>query len=425
MTLDSLHRENANLRQRLDRLLAHATPPGGGIHVLVTVNEINDRHGTGPLVERVLAGAHRVLSIRARSDYGFQEFGEWSTILSHKGKAARQVREDVRQLLAGRRVERVLCVPYQADELLTAIAIHDLCQAPVCIWIMDDQNIATRSIPDELMREALHKSSLRLATHPELARAYERKFGLPFHILPAVVPDRLVAGGQLATAVDPPRPVLIGSIWEQVWFDRLCDAMEGSGFNVDWFGNYRSLWVRFSEQALARAGIRRRGVIPEEQLADELRRSSFVIVPVSPLDGADSNPGIARLSLPGRILFTAASSSTPALVVGSEMSCAARFVKHFGVGEVIPYDRESFCSAAARLIQPGTQAALRGAAARLGPALSDRGVSRWLFKSTVRGAPVDRRFEDLFADYPLSNDPVNGLATGEPNGRPASAAGNR
>lgn len=411
MTPDSLHRENVNLQRRLAHLTSRTVPPGQGIDVVVTVNEINDRHGTGPLVRRVLAGRRRVLSIRARTDYGYQEFGDWNAVLSHKSVSDEQARDQLCLLLEGRRVERVLCVPYQADELRTSIALHDLCHAPVCTWIMDDQNIATHLIPDDLMWEALRKSSLRLATHPELCRAYQRKFGFPFHILPAVVPRHLLASEQAvlagerpaSTGLPPPVPtraVLVGSIWDQVWFDRLCATVEGSGLAIDWFGNYRSLWVRISERALERAGIRPHGVVREEQLAEQLRRASFAIVPVSPLDGSDSNPGIARLSLPGRILFTAASSNTPVLIVGSGETCGARFVKHFGIGESIPYDRSSFLSAAAHLARPDTQASMRANAARIGTALSDSGVPRWLLESTIAGAPVDRRFEDLFADYP-------------------------
>ncbi len=398
MTLDSLHQENANLRQRLARLTTRPARLNEGIDVVVTVNEINDRHGTGPLLQRVLEGRRRVLSIRARTDYGYQEFADWSGVLSHRNKSVERVREELRELLDGRSVERVLCVPYQADELRTSLALQEISQAPLCTWIMDDQNVAVNLIPDDLMREALGKSSLRLATHPELCRAYERKFGFPFHILPAVVPRRLLCdepGGGTA----PLRAVLVGSIWDQVWFDRLCTTVAGSGLTIDWFGNHRSLWTRFSEGALARAGIRPQGVVSEERLAAELRRATFAIVPVSPLDGSDSNPGIARLSLPGRILFIAGSSHTPVLIVGSGETCGARFVKHFGIGEAIPYNRSIFLSTMRHLAQPETQADMRAHAARVGQALSDEGVSRWLLESTLRGAPVDRRFEDLFAGY--------------------------
>jgi hypothetical protein len=399
MTLYSLDRENADLRRQLDRVIARPVPRNSGIDVVVTLNEVNDRHGTGPLVQRVLASRRRILSIRARFDYGIQEFGEWSAILSHKGKTTSQIREDVQQALGDLHVDRVLCVPYEADQLLTSIAIHDLCQAPVCTWIMDDQNIAAHRIPDAVMREALTKSSLRLATHPELCRAYERKFGLPFFILPAVVPERLLCRRPCAAEVRPLRAALVGSIWEQSWFDQLCRTLEGSGLAIDWFGNHRSPWVHYREADLARAGIHPHGVVPEERLAEELRRYSFAIVPVSPLDGSDSNPGIATLSLPGRILFIAAASNTPTLVIGGEATCGAHFVKHFGIGEVIPYRSASFLAAAERLSLPETQAAMRSNATRLAPALSDQGISDWLLQSTRRAEPADQRFQQLFCEY--------------------------
>lgn len=395
-----MHTYNEKLCARLERLTHAPTLPGETIDVVVTMNEINDRHGTGPLVQRVLNGRRKILSIRARTDYGYQEFAEWSGVLSHKNKTVAQSRDALRRLLDGHRVERVLCVPYHADELLTALLLHETAQAPMCTWIMDDRNIAANLIPDDLICETLQKSSLRLATHPELCHAYERKFHLPFHILPAVAPRQLLCGepGGVSPAV-PLRAVLVGSIWDQGWFDRLCTTVQGSGLTIDWFGNNHISGTHFREQALTRAGIRAHGVVSEERLSEELRRASFAIVPVSPLDGSDSNPGIARLSLPGRILFIAACSNTPVLIAGSSETCGARFVKHFGIGEVIPYDRSSFISAIKRLAEPKTQAALRANAARLGPALSDEGVSSWLRHSTFRGEPMDARFENLFAGY--------------------------
>ena len=60
--------------------------------------------------------------------------------------------------------------------------------------------------------------------------------------------------------------------------------------------------------------------------------------PAALLDGRETDQGVASLSLPGRILFAAATSNTPILVVGSENTCAARFVRHFGIGETVPYN---------------------------------------------------------------------------------------
>ena len=192
---------------------------------------------------------------------------------------------------------------------------------------------------------------------------------------------------------------LIGSFWEQAWFDGLCDALEHRGARIDWYGNNRSRWVRYPERDLLRAGITAHGVVSEEQLAAALRRYPFVIVPVGMLDGTELHPGIARLSLPGRILFTAAASNTPVIVVGNENTCGAHFVRRFGIGEVVPYDGAKLVAAMDRLSQPEAQAKLRANALRIAPALSDRGISAWLTASIERGQPADSRFEDLFARY--------------------------
>lgn len=398
---DSLIAQNAELRDRLDRLLRPEVAPGERIDVVVTLYEINDRHGTGPLVKRVLSGGQRVFSIRARSDWGYQDFGDWSAVLPQQGLTRAQSARNVRQALAGYAVRNVLCVPYLPDELLTSIAIHDELGAAVCTWIMDDQNIVSQGIPDSLMRELLEKSALRLATHPELCQAYERKYGLPFFHLPAVVPHRLIATEAHGSGSPPSSRAgaLIGSFWEQSWFDRLCDALASCGARVDWYGNNRSRWVRYPEKDLRRAGITAHGVVSEEQLAAELRRHPFVIVPVGMLDAGELHPGIARLSLPGRILFAAASSNTPVLVVGSENTSGAHFVKHFGIGEVVPYEGAAIGAAMDRLSRPETQRELRANALRIAPALSDHSVSEWWSASVLMARPADSRFEDLFARY--------------------------
>jgi len=105
--------------------------------------------------------------------------------------------------------------------------------------------------------------------------------------------------------------------------------------------------------------------------------------------------------LPGRILFTAATSYTPVLVVGSEKTCAARFVKHFGIGETSPYDGDALRAAMERLASPHAQAEMRRNAAAIAPLLSDRGVGEWLERSIELGRPADPRFEKIFSGYPI------------------------
>jgi hypothetical protein len=371
------------------------------VQVLVTANEINDQHGTGPLVKRILNGRRNIFCIRSRNNWGGHDFGDWNVKISQEGQTRPGCFRNVLSILAGKNVRSVLCVPFLVDEVMTSIAIKAAFNPTLCVYIMDDQNVAENTIPDELMRELLEKASLRLATHPELRQAYERKYGLPFCLLPAVVPAHMVANeptppvleGRMATAA------LLGSFWDQSWFDRLCSALAGCGRTMDWYGNNRSPVVRFPPEDLARAGITALGVVPEERLAGELRRYPFVIVPVGALDQKESNRGVASLSLPGRILFAAATSHTPILVVGSERTCAARFVKHFGIGETAPYEASAVAAAMDRLSRQDAQSEMRRNAAGIARTFSDAGIVEWLATSIELGKPADSRFEDAFAGY--------------------------
>jgi hypothetical protein len=384
-----------------------ATAPGADadpatpIHVVVTANEVNHMHGTGPLLQRIFKNRRNIFSIRARNDWGGHDFGDWNVCLAPRATNRSEAFSNVLRVLRGRNIASVLCVPFLPDELLTSIAIHECFGASLCVYLMDDQNVASHSIPDALMREFLERCSLRLATHPELRSAYESKYGLPFHLLPAVVPAALVPGEPTAPVFAPGhrRGALIGSFWDQSWFDRLCSVLSECDFEIDWFGNNKSPWFDFSTRSLASAGITAHGVVPEGQLALELAKYPFVIVPAGALDEQEANRGVASLSLPGRILFALACSHCPVLIVGSDRTCGARFVARFGVGEVVPYDAVLLSAAMERIATPESQTRIRRNAARIAPALSDRGVTEWLAQSTALGAPADSRFEDLFAGY--------------------------
>ncbi len=375
--------------------------PAAPVDVVITPNEINNRHGTGPLVKRVFQGRSGVFSIRSRNDWGEQDFGAWRACIPQHGQSRAECFHRTLSVLRGRNVRSVLCIPFLADELITAIAVKECFDAPLCAWIMDDQNVASHTVPDDLTRELLEKCSLRLVTHPELRLAYERKYGLKFYLLPAIVPHNLVLTRTAERFHRPTgrRAALIGSFWDQSWFDRLCAVLERCDCQVDWFGNNKSPWLTFPEEALCRAGITPRGVVPEPELAYELRKYPFVIVPVGALDGSESCAGVAWLSLPGRILFAVATSHTPVLVVGSKRTCGARFVEQFQVGEAVPYDDALVSAAMDRLMQPETQRVMRRRAAAKAQVFSDRGVADWLAESIALGRPADNRFEDGFAGY--------------------------
>jgi len=410
---------NDRLRAKLDTLVAwksdyakrDANQAAGqlDIDVLITTNEMNDRHGTGVLIKRILEQPehpkprHNLFCIRFQNDWGDHDLGDWNIRLPKTGGDRVECFRNILRLLRGRKVRQVLCVPFQADELTASIAIQEAFGARLCAYVMDDQNVAADgmpdAIPDELMREFLQKSSLRLATHPELRSAYERKYGMPFSVLPAVAPDALIPRNVLPPVVDRRRGALLGSFWDQSWFDRLCAALESCGREIDWFGNHRSPFVEFSSEKLMRARIHPFGIVSEGRLATELRGYPFVIVPTGTLDAAEKNHSVASLSLPGRIPLAAAISQTPLLIVGGPNTCAARFVKHFGIGETVPYDGAEIRGAMDRLSDGRIQSEMRGNAARMGRSFSDAGIGEWLEESIALGRAADGRFEEAFADY--------------------------
>jgi hypothetical protein len=395
---------NHRLRTDLNALLAWKSDyaPQNPIDVVITTNEINDRHGTGVLVKRVLQGRRNIFSIRFQDDWGDPQFGDWDIRLPPTGSSRPETFHNIVRLFEGRRVKSALCVPFHTDEAMAAIALHEVFGARICAYLMDDQNIAGDYIPDGLMREFLERCTLRLATHPELRVAYERKYGLPFFLLPAVAPDALIAREvQQATKSGG---ALLGSFWDQSWFDRLCAALEPTGCAIDWYGNNRSPFVQFPEEKLKRAKITAHGIVAEDKLAMELRKYPFVIVPTGTFDPAEKNFSVASLSLPGRIPFAAAVSQTPILVVGSKSTCGSRFVEHFQIGETVAYDGGAMRAAMDRLRDAAVQHNRRSNAARIASAFSDRGVVEWLETSIELGRAADTRFEDAFQNYVVDGE---------------------
>jgi hypothetical protein len=375
--------------------------PAAPVHVVISHDEVNGQHGTGVLIKRVFRGRTGIFSLRFHNDWGFHDFGDWHAKLQVEPSCRSRSLQEVRRILKGRNVKTITCVPFATADLLIALAVRECFDAKLCVWIMDDQNIAVNSIADEVMKQCLGACSLRLTTHPELRSAYQDRYGLATYILPAVVPSHLVRSRAAENALDrrATSVALLGSFWDQSWFDRLCLALEPCDWCIDWYGQNKSPWLTFSPDALARARISAFGIVPEDELAAELSKYQFVIVPSGMLDDRESNTGVASMSLPGRILFAAATSHTPILVVGSDRSCGARFVRHFRIGLVAPYEANALIEASERLRIPEIQHQMRNNAAELSAAFSDDGVVGWLSTSIELGRPADSRFEDAFSTY--------------------------
>ena len=380
---------------------------GDPIDIVVTPVEINDHHGTGPLIKRVMVARNRVFSIRSMNLIGFQDYGEWQVLLPQDTKVRSQCFRNVLSILQHAKINLVLTIPFREDDVITAIAIQSAFDTKLCTWIMDDQNIAVPNISDSLMAELLQRSSIRFATHPDLKLAYERKFNREFFNLPAVVPHQYIRTDTTSSQsrkTDSSQAVLLGSFWSQEWFDKTCQIFSKIKMKINWYGNNKSTWLDFDEKALKSAQIYAHGVISEDHLTQELRRHDFVIVPVSLLEDSESNVGVAFLSLPGRILFACATANIPILILGDKNTCAARFVRHFGLGEVASYSVDAVRAAITKLLDPDVQDAVRKNASKISEVLSDADICEWLCNSIDLQRPYDNRFESLFKDYKVENN---------------------
>ena len=366
---------------------------------IITTNEVCDRHGTGVILGRIFGASPNVLSIRSTRLYPEHSLGQEQLCFDHNGLNRSESFTNVLRILNHNTVRRVLCVPFLPDELITALVIKEAFNAPLCVFLMDDNNIHARGIPDDLMREALQKASLRLAISPELRDAYERKYQLKFWVVPPVVNAEAVQTspriptGPLAQAR---RGVLIGSIWSRAWLDLLRTTIRESGLKVDWYGNAKASWLKASPRDLERDGITDCGFLPEPELTTKVKEYPFALVPSGTLDAQDDRPEIAKLSLPTRMPYLLAVCNTPLIVLGSTQTAAARFLTRFEFGTVCPYDPKALQQAVLRICQPEEQLRLRSTAAQHSPLFSATGLADWIWDALESGAPKDERFETAF-----------------------------
>ena len=366
---------------------------------IITTNEVCDRHGTGVILRRIFGDSQNVLSIRSTKLYPDHALGREQLCLGHNGLSRSESFSHMLAVLNGSTVRRILCVPFLADELISAIVLKELFNAPLCVFLMDDNNIHAHGIPDELMREALEKASLRLAISPELRDAYEHKYGLKFWVVPPVVDEKsLQSTPQLPAGpkAQQQRGVLIGSIWSRAWLQMLRNTVKQSGLQIDWYGNAKAQWLEVTPEELRQDGINDCGFLPETALTKKVKEYPYAIVPSGTLDQGDDRPEIAHLSLPTRMPYLLAASNTPVIVLGSPATAAARFVGRFNVGKICPYEPTALRRTVQEICQPREQKTLRAAAAAHSSLFSAAGIADWIWQSLDRCEAMDDRFEDAF-----------------------------
>ena len=378
------------------------------LSMVITPNEVTPKHGTGVLIRRFFPDDSDIISLRSENHYqGDHYFGVRNYYLPYRGWSRLRIFGDLIQQLESiqnHQLQRLFCVAYFPADLMIAIAIKELYNIPMAIWILDDQNIAVNNIPDDLMKEFLSKAEVRFATHPELRDAYENKYGLKFWLLPAAVPNALITD-KIATPkteyCQEVRGALLGSLWSQQWFNALCESIQGANVKLDWFGNPEYSWLTDSEAELQAKGIFPQGLTPEEQLAKQLQDYPFIIVPYGTLDERDDQPQLSQLSLPGRMLFALATSNTPIILLGSPKTCAAKFIQRFKIGVICDYTPDSLAQAIADVMEPCQQQALRENAVKVARHFSDQDIDEWIWQSLAQQQAADDRFEAIMPRSPI------------------------
>ncbi len=376
--------------------------PQNDADAIITHIEVNDHHGVGVLIRRLFGRSENILSIRSQNVYGgYQEFGARHIQISHGAVSRDMVFWNVLEALRGCTVKRVLCSPYFSDDALTAIALKNIFAAPLCTYIMDDQNLSTDAISDSVMSELLSNSSLCLAISREMCAGYEQKYGQRVSWLPPLVPSRFIPtrlnqGSE--SRAESTSGVMVGNLWGSRWTELLRHTVRGSGTTLRWYNNGEFRWLPCPKEELIPDGI-----VPQEgprhtdeELIEILRAAAFAVVPSGVLDDTDDRHYIAQLSLPSRIPYIFATSHTPILVLGSPETAAARFVTETGIGMVAPYERQAFQQAVQRIISPQVSYEMRRAAFELSGRFTDLGAADWIWRSLDKGEPADRRYEAMF-----------------------------
>jgi FkbM family methyltransferase len=371
--------------------------------IIVSPNEINHSHGVGILLHRLFPDSSDIYSIRSVDLYGGDHyFGKHTFCLQQTNSTFHQVLGAVQTNLGQINATAVLLVPYYPSDFLLGLALKRLYNCPLCVFIMDDQNIYANSVEDHLVQQLLDVSDLCFGISRPLCDAYQQKFHKKFWFLPPVIESRLIQQELPQPAamqhVHEPRGILIGNIWSQRWLDQLRPLCRNSDTKIDWYGNPNRNWIDFQEDELASDNILFRGFVQEDELIKSLKVSSFAIILTGASEHPDDRPEMMNLSLPSRSCFMIATANIPLLVVGSENSAIARFVVSSGLGVVCSYNQDDFDHALRYICSIDNQLRIRENSLLVGKQLGSDGLGQWLWDSLMNKHPLDLHFEKLWPD---------------------------
>jgi len=401
---DSLRDLTGKLRATMSD--ARRRAPAGRIvqqgDVIVSHVEVSDRHGVGKLLQMMFQHEPNIITVRSLDLYeGQNELGDDNILIAHSNKSRESVFAHVLSCMGDHTVRRALCIPYYPDDVRNALAIRDIYGVPLCTYIMDDQNVCTNGIPDDLMAELLDRSRLILGISSEMCTIYSRKYNRKIWPMPPLVPGRLIPSHLIVPNYTPlMRGVIVGNIYGQKWVQMLRAAVRGSGVKLSWYNNGEFRWLPCD---CDKDSLNEDSIVPCMPLKDDplvamLRNEWFAVLPSGFLSAGDDAHFLAQLSLPSRLTYMLATSHIPVLVLGSENTAAARFVHQYGVGTVVPYETQRFADAVKYMIRQDVNLAMRRKALAMAARFTDVGAAEWIWESLKNGAPIDQRYTDVLPE---------------------------
>lgn len=370
-------------------------------NIIVSPNEINHNHGVGIMLHRLFPDSGDIYSIRSTDLYeGDHYFGDQSFCLHKKDSTFHEVLNAIQANLGHVRASAILLIPYFPADFLLGLALKRLYNCPLCVFIMDDQNIFCPAVEDHLVQQLLDAADLCFGISRPLCDAYEQKYNKKIWFFPPVIESKLIQH-ELPDAITgqditEPRGVLIGNIWCQRWLDQLRPLCRQSNVKIDWYGNPNRNWIDFQEAELEADGIFFRGYIEEGELIQVLKQASFAVILTGSSDHPDDRPELMNLSLPSRSCFMTATANIPLLVLGHNKSAIARFVESAGLGVVCSYYHDDFVAAITYILSPENQRRIRENSLVVARQLGADGLGQWLWDSLSEKRPLDLRFEKLW-----------------------------
>jgi hypothetical protein len=377
------------------------------MNLVISAVEINNHHGVGIFLSRLFPDSSNFIAVWSSSLYGGEnQFGVAGFEFGKEAGNPKRRAAKFRVTLEARHIDHILAVPYYPEDFENACIAKSLTRAPLCAYLMDDQNIFEPRVPDKAVYRLLRAADLRLAISREMAIAYQQKFGLQFHILPPVMttlPAELLPGD---TAPRARRAALLGNIWRVETFRIFRKLVRDSDIRVDWFGNGpKASWLNVDSEELQRDNFFCPGYLEDNALLERLRDYAFMIVPSGSLGPDDPNVAFSRLSLPSRLIFGLVGAQIPILVLGSEETAAGRFVRNLRIGTVANYNLSDFDKGVSYMMDPVNQRLFRENGLTVASRFVLKEGGEWIWRSLKQRKPATSQFSEVFPLPEQSNNP--------------------